>query len=700
MESRVLIIIGTYGQAFIDSFDGKILAIDTAETVSHLLSSNVQPIHLIPNETEINNSEIPKKLINYGSPDGSALIETYSYWILETNNWLKEIIERFVCDASEVFVISSSGGGTGNGTYEKTIKILRELKISGRLIFIHPIHSAINPKKQLSRIKSLRKTGTSKNETHILVKDQNTICEVLSLRGKEIDAVNEIVVNLSSKKMPGEENLTLLMMRKKYIDESQFKKNIERDIINSLFSRFAEGRGRVSSQILQRAKTHVFNEFREISYLLNRNISFDEMVKFYHGSCIEFQKTAELLVDKYAAECFNHIDKKIETALPTIFDIGYENVKPEIRELCDQLDRKKGEIESELSTSSLSQVFHKTRKEGLIPWWLKNIFGMNGVLPEELRDYLLNETRLKIYSKTNNTIKNKLLKWEEVNKPISNITLPANAKIKEDLQDIYLKSPDHSTGLNNLRTKIDERFSEIILEVIKESHIQDFSFDYEVSSNIYQSTGMIIPSNYKRELEFLVDFFHLNRAYIKYLSQNSGAISITLFALVNNFSKIPELYNMIQRVDNKNEDDRRYYARTVKEIFAPTYREKTGVSEESAAQLLVQSFLTTGVLTTFNRRFDRIVINIKGNRKSFLDFSSFAERLTVDNEDCIHDQFWTQFARNRSKTILDLEKVKDEKVTDTELKRISTVKKFIGSKRWSAAIEEILRQVKIADSYY
>jgi len=132
--------------------------------------------------------------------DGAALIEAYSHAIFETNRGLRVTIERFVADADILYVVISSGGGTGNGIFSHLLKLLRSLRPPCRVIYIHPMNVAVNPEKQLSRIRDFVFLGTNgPKESHILASNDATIESILKCSPETFDGVEKVAVNIMSK---------------------------------------------------------------------------------------------------------------------------------------------------------------------------------------------------------------------------------------------------------------------------------------------------------------------------------------------------------------------------------------------------------------------------------------------------------------------------------------------------------------------
>lgn len=197
---RKLLIVGTYGQRFIKSFVGKVLALDTAADVRNIEAENVKAVHLVLDWFLELPKWILKSLLGASGTDGAALIEAYSFAIFETNRGLRVTVEKFVADAEILYVLISSGGGTGNGIYPHLVKLLRSLRPPCRIVYIHPMNVVVNPEKQLSRIRDFVFLGTSgPNESHVLASNDATIESVLRCSPETFDGVEKIAVNIMSK---------------------------------------------------------------------------------------------------------------------------------------------------------------------------------------------------------------------------------------------------------------------------------------------------------------------------------------------------------------------------------------------------------------------------------------------------------------------------------------------------------------------
>lgn len=202
---RRLIVLGTYGQRFVhllvQILKGSALLLDTAEHVKNLEGENVKTIHLVLNPFARLASIVLKGLLNASGSDGAALVETYPYAIFDADRGLRTAIERFVADADLLFVVASTGGGTGNGGYGHLVRIIRSLRPPCRTVYIHPVNPVVNPEKELSRLRDLTFIGTDGwRESHVLAKEDATIESILRSSPETFDAVEEVVVNVLAQK--------------------------------------------------------------------------------------------------------------------------------------------------------------------------------------------------------------------------------------------------------------------------------------------------------------------------------------------------------------------------------------------------------------------------------------------------------------------------------------------------------------------
>src|SRR5438094_9378 len=125
--NRRLINLGTLGQMFTPFFEGLVLSMDTAISVLQTASQKVKAVHLVPDLYVPVPLDILRRSLERSGTDGAALIEAYSCWIIRTNPSIRAIVERFIADASQVFIIPSAGGGTANGMFEEFVKIVESL---------------------------------------------------------------------------------------------------------------------------------------------------------------------------------------------------------------------------------------------------------------------------------------------------------------------------------------------------------------------------------------------------------------------------------------------------------------------------------------------------------------------------------------------------------------------------------------------
>jgi len=200
-----LIVLGTYGQRFVDLvvqvLFGSALVLDTAVHVKNLERENVKTIHLVLNPFARLAKNILKALLNASGSDGAALVESYAYAIFDTDRGLRTAIERFVADADLLFVIASTGGGTGNGAFQHLVRIIRLLRPPCRTIYIHAVNPVVNPEKQLSRLRDLSFIGTDGwREGHVFAKDDATVESILCGSRETFDAVEEVFVNVVAQK--------------------------------------------------------------------------------------------------------------------------------------------------------------------------------------------------------------------------------------------------------------------------------------------------------------------------------------------------------------------------------------------------------------------------------------------------------------------------------------------------------------------
>lgn len=192
---RCLITVGSFALQFTQFFIGRVLKFDTAESIRHEDSKTERTIHLTPSTNPKLRKDIPTKLLSNSGRDGAAWQESYSYKIVTEGEWFRRLVEQFIVSASEIFIFASSGGGTGNGVIDYLIDTIRFLQPSARIIYIHAINPAVNPIKQMQRIRLIREKGTA-NELHVIAQSDECIRQALSLQRDMLDAIHEITVNV------------------------------------------------------------------------------------------------------------------------------------------------------------------------------------------------------------------------------------------------------------------------------------------------------------------------------------------------------------------------------------------------------------------------------------------------------------------------------------------------------------------------
>jgi hypothetical protein len=171
---------------------------------------------------------------------------------------------------------------------------------------------------------------------------------------------------------------------------------------------------------------------------------------------------------------------------------------------------------------------------------------------------------------------------------------------------------------------------------------------------------------------------------------------------VSRFSDAPELGKMILRVESfaQQNNDRRLYMRSVREIFPQPYRETSGVTAAHAAKLLLMGFLLSGAVEKFRKRSDRVCINFPAGRKSYSTFDQFMTTVTVREEQFLHNGWWNQLAMEPDEILQALENLNAGKADSEEGdERREAMKRWVGATRWNEAIETLLQQANVAKQY-
>lgn len=204
MENNVgMLIVGSYPQEYIDTFNGSILAFDTSRGVLQKGNKKVHAIHLQLDTYKPLTPNIPTKLLNHGGEAGSALVNTRSFTIWSNDRSLREITQKFLSPLSLALIFVSSGGGCGNGVFEPMIDMIRSFKLAARLMFLHVVDPVVNAEKQWCRIRSLRSKGTQ-DEIHYIAKNSETIKGIINTMSvDDFDIIKEVMVNINAKNKEG-----------------------------------------------------------------------------------------------------------------------------------------------------------------------------------------------------------------------------------------------------------------------------------------------------------------------------------------------------------------------------------------------------------------------------------------------------------------------------------------------------------------
>lgn len=481
--------------------------------------------------------------------------------------------------------------------------------------------------------------------------------------------------------------------------------NIKEDILRGLWKRWNGGRRGLTIEQAERDRRNIEKQLEELRILFRR-MHFPELHNFLDAPFEELQRGVGLIVRRKQVESLSRAYELSRTIEQSVAQSGLVISEPLLRPAKEYYESQGKQNERELSTRNLIELAQRVKRDRkslyhrLLHW-----LSLNGKATRELEDHLSREVHYRTQRALTDFFDQRILNRFVAHNGQSpnDFSLPDDSELRAELEEKYLAAETDAQATKALENEIQNKFSVVLRETLWPRIKTDLEFDYEVSQAVIEARGLIISSPHASDLQCLAEYFHVNPGHVKIIQWDKNETEFLMFGVVTSFHSIPAISNMILREEKRcrEDEDRRFYARSVEDLFPPQYREQIGVTKEYGAEILAKAFLLTDALEVFRKKSSKLVVNYPQGRKTYLSFDNFTGEIAFEEEKFLHDGFWYQFANDRGCMLNAIDNLVAGRIGKSEsAERFHAVKNLAGASLWDLALKKLLYQAKKVDSYY
>lgn len=477
------------------------------------------------------------------------------------------------------------------------------------------------------------------------------------------------------------------------------------DVIQKMRVRWERGKKGLATQELQKEKRTIERQVEEVK-ALSRVMRFPELRNFINLPSEELQHGVDLLIRHHQTEQLKKALDHSRIIEHSVARAGLRNSEYLLKPTKEQFEVQYKQNQQQLGSRNLSDLIQKAKHhQRSVYHQLLHWLHLNGKATRDVQEYLSLEVNYKVRKTVAEFIEKRILDrfLNSDIPPVDSFRLPEECPLRNELEEIFLNAETDEQGAQVLSDTIQSRFPEIFEETLWPRIKNDLAFDWEVNQLLIEARGLIIKSPFASRLRCIADYLHVNPGHTKFIQTDKRKTEFVMFGVATSFHNIPAISNLIQREERRMEEDedRRFYARSVEDVFPQKYREYQGVTKEYGAFILAKAYVLTDALEVFRAKGLKITLNYPEGRKSFLSFDNFISEISYEEEKFVHDGFWKQFADDGVETITTIDNWIGGRIGSGEpVARFHAIKDFVGAGNWELALKKLLYQTKKVDSYY
>lgn len=426
------------------------------------------------------------------------------------------------------------------------------------------------------------------------------------------------------------------------------------------------------------------------------------------GDLESFNNAVRLQLQEFLLDRVPNLEMKVKEIQKNILVVGSKQAEKVVDSSLSLLTQNMQQLREKLlklNWQSVAQDVMKTKKSPFHQ--LLHKIGLNGKALRSANEFLADETNLQLFTIAERLLRKSLNPFDAQNPPINAMhQLPVTSTLRHQFVEAYInaKLGDERIASLSLKMKVEEKLGEIIRELVVNNR-QLCAYDYEVTQEIKNGTGIFISSKFIDVLSEVPRQLHIDPGYVKLQYSDTEKTKVIIFAVVPSIKCIPEIANMMGMVEERaqTDGDRTLYVTDIRTLYPQRYREIPGVSLDQATEILLKAFLVPNALEVFRARADHVDVLYPppNGKKSFNTLDGFAKSITFEQEKIIHENFWLYYCENRRIVINQLDNFQSGIIGSGENeKRFHAMKKFAGATQWKNSIEKLLLQARTADAYY
>lgn len=499
--------------------------------------------------------------------------------------------------------------------------------------------------------------------------------------------------------------MSVRLQKSEVIDHKRFQTSIANSLLSGRSRRLLKGRADANEGVFQQVRAGLLYRLRNLVSIIRRRHAFPALHRVAAARPDQATQIIGMFVGEKNIEMRREVDRELAALEQDLAMVGSENV-PDLRAFHDQHEGYLRQLEQQARGTNIRQVVEAYRRSSRSPIQkVLHSFGINGRAERALESALNTEVALtstrEVLARIQHLISpdgtslgsNNAIEYE----------LPECSRLREQLEDIAFTSTDQQIVRLMMQSAVKAHFPEILKEYLRANVKNDLDSDFALNQQTVESKGLLVRSNVADQLRWLPEHLHVDGDHSEVVHHDEDVTEITVFWTVESFMGVPEIWNMIQRVEEEQQvtDDRRLYARTVKEIYPVLIGRTTrGVSLDKAGELVVMLSVVKDAAEKFRKRTDRLVVSYPQGRKSYKMLEEFASQLTLADEKHISDSFWLAVAEapeDVTRKLADLEV--GEYGQGEAARRLESLRSFVGATRWDNAVRELSKKVHNAKRY-
>ena len=704
ISKKLFITGGTFGRRFTKDYDGKALLFDTESAVMHDDGPERHAIHLQPDLGRTAPADVPTLHVGGAGRDGAALDSSFALRALLSDAETHErLLHAAVQRADLVHMLFSRGGGTGNGVCEPVISWVATRNCPARLILITALDPTVNPVKQARFLRDHIR-GLPSNVTSVVAREASTVQEILDVQVREWAVVTGLLRNMP--RVPADSELRVLQVRRIALQESEIVDAVIEGLLQrDIPERWRHGAANLPHHEVQRA----VNEVRDVlDDLERRNLSASIPMNAVLAAARHGAQTLTNVADGIVAQVANAVQSDVDADIAFLEEriprIGLNRV-PSFEPMVARWEQRVAEVRDQTETADWDAT---VRRAAASQGWVSRVrASVRGRDDDDQVQAVAELTRNAVESENTQYVTRRLRELSTppvTARPDTRVLhLPATSPLVRDFVDAYFAPKVGEPRLAALRLAIGERLPEVIVAALAPELPTLARLDFETTFEARANTGLVLGSRFGAEISGLAAGLHTDPMFVATPVVESTSVEIVHFGLVRRVRDVPVFADLAEKVNRHSASsaDRHLFVQRARDIFPTAIRDTRGVALDEAALVVAKAAIVPGLLRITHGQ--EVEVTIRGTTTFSANhdrFQSFADSLMPIVELDIHDGFWAYFAADRPRCRTEISGLAARETGRHDAARIAALEKFVGVKRWQAAIARLAADVDGASGFW